>query len=77
MLDQYMQIISEKSQMNILIAYVSAYGYTKEAAHLIAEGILETKGITVDITDIENISSGRTGVKDNNGRWITCWFADN
>jgi flavorubredoxin len=42
--------------MNILIAYVSAYGYTKEAAHLIAEGILETKDITVDITDIENIS---------------------
>ena len=42
--------------MNILIAYVSAYGYTKEAAHLIAEGILETEGIAVDIADIENIS---------------------
>jgi len=54
--DQYMQIVSEKNRMNILIAYVSAYGYTKEAAHLIAEGILETKDITVDITDIEDIS---------------------
>jgi flavorubredoxin len=54
--DHYMQIVSEKNQMNILIAYVSAYGYTKDAAHSIAEGILETKGITVDITDIENIS---------------------
>jgi flavorubredoxin len=54
--DHYMQIVSEKNQMNILIAYVSAYGYTKDAAQLIAEGILETKGITVDITDIENIS---------------------
>jgi flavorubredoxin len=42
--------------MNILIAYVSAYGYTKEAAHIIAEGIQETEGITVDITDIENIA---------------------
>ena len=42
--DQYMQIVSEKSKMNILIAYVSAYGYTKEAAHIIAEGILETEG---------------------------------
>lgn len=54
--DQYLNIVSEKNRMNILIAYVSAYGYTKEAAHLIAEGILETKDITVDITDIENIS---------------------
>ena len=54
--DHYMKIVSEKSKMNILIAYVSAYGYTKDAAYLIAEGILETKDITVDITDIENIS---------------------
>jgi len=54
--DEYMQSVSEKNKMSILIAYVSAYGYTKEAAHLIAEGILETDGITVDVTDIENIS---------------------
>jgi NADH oxidase (H2O-forming) len=52
----YMEIVSDKNRMNILIAYVSAYGYTKEAAYLIAEGILETKDITVDITDIENIA---------------------
>jgi flavorubredoxin len=55
--EQYMDIISEKSRMNILIAYVSAYGYTKDAAYLIGEGILETEGTTVDITDIENISA--------------------
>jgi flavorubredoxin len=54
--EEYMQVISEKNQMNILIAYVSAYGYTKEAAYIIAEGISETEGITVDITDIENIA---------------------
>jgi flavorubredoxin len=53
---EYMKIVSDTNRMNILIAYVSAYGYTKEAAHLIAEGILETDDITVDITDIENIS---------------------
>ena len=53
--DDYMQIMTEKSRMNILIAYVSAYGYTKDAAYYIAEGILETEGVTVDITDIENI----------------------
>jgi len=54
--EHYMQIVSEKNKMNILIAYVSAYGYTKDAAYLIAEGILETEGVTVDIVDIENIS---------------------
>jgi NADH oxidase (H2O-forming) len=54
--DHYMKTITEKSKMNILIAYVSAYGYTKDAAYMIAEGIMETKDITVDITDIENIS---------------------
>jgi flavorubredoxin len=54
--NNYMEIVSEKNKMNILIAYVSAYGYTKEAAYLIAEGILESDGVSVDITDIENIS---------------------
>jgi flavorubredoxin len=55
--NNYMEIVSEKNKMNILIAYVSAYGYTKEAAHLIAEGILESEGLSVDIADIENISA--------------------
>jgi Uncharacterized flavoproteins len=54
--DQYMKIMADKSKMNILVAYVSAYGYTKDAAHIIAEGILESEGVSVDITDIENIS---------------------
>jgi flavorubredoxin len=54
--NDYMEIVSEKNRMNILIAYVSAYGYTKDAAHLIAEGIMESEEISVDITDIENIS---------------------
>jgi NADH oxidase (H2O-forming) len=53
--EEYMQVVSEKNQMNILIAYVSAYGYTKEAAHIIAEAIQETEDITVDVADIENI----------------------
>jgi flavorubredoxin len=54
--DQYMKIMADKSKMNILVAYVSAYGFTKDAANIIAEGILETEGVRVDITDIENIS---------------------
>lgn len=54
--EDYLKIVNDENRMNILIAYVSAYGYTKEAANFIAEGILETEGVTVDITDIENIS---------------------
>jgi flavorubredoxin len=54
--EHYMDIVSERNKMNILVAYVSAYGYTKDAAYLIAEGILETGEVTVDVTDIENIS---------------------
>jgi flavorubredoxin len=51
-----MRIVSDENRMNILIAYVSAYGYTKEAAYLIAEGVLETEDVTVEVIDIENIS---------------------
>ena len=54
--EQYMMLVSEQNKMNILIAYVSAYGYTKDASHLIAEGILESEGVTVEVADIENIS---------------------
>jgi NADH oxidase (H2O-forming) len=61
--EQYMNIVSEVNRMNILVAYVSAYGYTKQAAHLIADGILETEDITVDITDIETISLGELEAK--------------
>jgi flavorubredoxin len=54
--NEYLQKVSSLNNRNILVTYVSAYGYTKKAAELIASGILETEGITVDITDIENIS---------------------
>jgi flavorubredoxin len=53
---QYMQLSADRDHKNILIAYISAYGYTKEAAEHIGSGITETSGITVDIADIENIS---------------------
>lgn len=53
---EYIKLTSEKSSRNILITYVSAYGYTKEAAEYIASGIQETEGINVEIADIENIA---------------------
>jgi len=52
----YMKIITPTGQNNLLIAYVSAYGYTKEAAEIIAGGVLENGEITIKMVDIENIS---------------------
>ncbi|MDP4210406.1 MAG: FprA family A-type flavoprotein [Bacteroidota bacterium] len=43
---------------NILIAYVSAYGYTKEMAAKICEGILQAGDFNVHVVDIENILLG-------------------
>lgn len=52
---EYMAITWERSHRNILIAYVSAYGYTKEAAKIIASGFPEDQEINIEIIDIENI----------------------
>ena len=52
----YLKDTIGKSQNDILIAYISNYGYTKEAADLIASGIRENKDIAVEVVDIENIS---------------------
>jgi flavorubredoxin len=53
----YMKIITGNEQNNLLIAYVSAYGYTKKAAEIIAGGILENEDIVLKIIDIEDISA--------------------
>ena len=43
---------------SILITYVSAYGYTKQMAEAIAEGIREIVRYNINIVDIENILLG-------------------
>ena len=43
---------------NILIAYVSAYGYTRQMAELIARGISQVVDYKINIVDIENILLG-------------------
>ncbi|HJX70389.1 MAG TPA: FprA family A-type flavoprotein [Bacteroidales bacterium] len=43
---------------NILITYVSAYGYTRQMAELIARGISEVLSCNVNIVDIEHILPG-------------------
>jgi NADH oxidase (H2O-forming) len=47
-----------KKSNRILIAYVSAYGYTGEMASRMAEGMKVDENITVDLLDIENILLG-------------------
>ena len=42
----------------ILITYISAYGYTRQMAEAIAEGIREVVDYKVEIVDIENILLG-------------------
>ncbi len=55
---EYLKQTGDLSKRKILIAYISAYGYTKKAAGLIASGIIETDGLDVDVIDIENIDYG-------------------
>jgi flavorubredoxin len=55
---EYLDLTQVKARRHILITYVSAYGYTKMAAELIAEGIREISDFTIDIVDIEHIDLG-------------------
>ncbi len=50
--------IKENGGKRVLIAYVSAYGYTGIMAKLIAEGITTSGKVEVDLADIENMSPG-------------------
>lgn len=53
--NEYLEITQVKARRHILIAYVSAYGYTKDAAELIASAIREVSDFTIDLVDIEHI----------------------
>jgi flavorubredoxin len=49
---------------NILIAFVSAYGYTRQMAEAFAEGIkLESNNITVVLADVESMDLGEIDAK--------------
>jgi flavorubredoxin len=55
--NKYLEIINNKNN-KVLVAYVSAYGYTAEMANLIAGGIKEAGNFEVEIVDIEHILLG-------------------
>lgn len=46
-----------------LVTYISAYGYTKEMAYAIAEGIKQAGDIDVEVLDIETIELGELDSK--------------
>ena len=48
----------EGKESRVLVTYISAYGYTKEMAQTIVEGIREAGDINVDVVDLENIDLG-------------------
>lgn len=54
---EYMNLTSGSSGQ-VLVTYISAYGYTKQMAEAIANGIRKTGDIKVEIADIEHISPG-------------------
>ena len=53
--NEYLAITVEQRKKRVLVTYVSAYGYTKEAAEIIASGISECTEAEVDIADIEKM----------------------
>jgi flavorubredoxin len=60
---EYIEITTSKARRHILVAYVSAYGFTKEAAEHIRSGIGEVSDFVIDIVDIENIDVGELEAK--------------
>ncbi|MFO7671732.1 MAG: FprA family A-type flavoprotein [Bacteroidales bacterium] len=52
----YMNDTEKKNR--VLIAYISAYGYTREMAGQLAEGLKRAGEVEVDLLDIENILLG-------------------
>ena len=56
MAEDYLQYTEKQNR--VLVAYISAYGYTKEMAMKIAEGIRNSGDFDVDLVDIEHILLG-------------------
>lgn len=53
--EEYLKLTESKSKKKILIAFVSAYGYTRQAAGHISRGLHETGDFDVELVDLETI----------------------
>ena len=56
--EAYVKLTADRNVKNVLITYVSAYGYTKLMAEQIADGMRETGKIKITLKDIETIPMG-------------------
>lgn len=54
---EYLCTTAQKDN-KVLVTYISAYGFTKEMAQKIAEGIASVEGMEPELVDIENILLG-------------------
>jgi NADH oxidase (H2O-forming) len=52
----YISISNVQAKRHLLIAYVSAYGYTRKAAEIIGATIKESGNFTIDVIDIEHLT---------------------
>ena len=59
----YLKLISASEEKRLLITYVSAYGYTRKMAELIARGAGTVKNVIVEVIDIENAGLGELDSK--------------
>jgi flavorubredoxin len=55
---EYIQLTDSHAVKNVLITFVSAYGFTRKIAEQIAVGIEEADNMKVKLLDIENIPMG-------------------
>jgi flavorubredoxin len=55
---EYLRLTSTSEGKRLLITFVSAYGYTREMAGLIARGASTVKNVTVEVMDIETAELG-------------------
>jgi flavorubredoxin len=55
---KYLSLTSVKEIKNVLITYISAYGFTMKMAEHIAVGVSENQRMRVKLLDIENLAPG-------------------
>ena len=56
--ERYLEVTSLKETKNVLIAYVSAYGFTRMMAEHISEGIMGVPKMNTTLLDIESLPLG-------------------
>jgi flavorubredoxin len=60
---EYVALTTGTGEKRILITYVSAYGYTRDMAYLIAEGASQIDNVVVEVMDIETADIGEIDSK--------------